>query len=379
MISELGSFIFSIIQSAWSMLNSSSSWMVFSFAVAGVLREFLKPEKIQKTAIGSKRISGVFWTTLSGMFIPICSCGTIPLGISMYYSGAYLGPTLAFMTSTPMINPLAVILAWGLLGKEITIIYIITGFVAPMIIGIVANHFAGNELHIGLRNKNNEEAEGTISLETDEEEEPAMIQLEFEEPSVWEKLKSGLRWSFTELSVTISKYTVSGMLIAGFLFTVVPQSFVQDYLGNPGMISLLGITVVAALMYVCAVGYIPFIAALVASGAAPGVAITFLMAGAGTNIPELLTISKTIGKRAMFMYFPMVVVISNLVGYLTNRLLMPGFNPVLDFDRTSHTIQQANKLIIALPDWGEWICSGILVAYAAYALFTAIRSKMKKA
>ncbi|MDY4194146.1 MAG: efflux transporter SaoE [Bariatricus sp.] len=379
MISELGSFIFSIIQSAWSMLNSSSSWMVFSFAVAGVLHEFLKPEKIQKTAIGSKRISGVFWTTLSGMFIPICSCGTIPLGISMYYSGAYLGPTLAFMTSTPMINPLAVILAWGLLGKEITIIYIITGFVAPMIIGIVANHFAGNELHIGLRNKNNEEAEGTISLETDEEEEPAMIQLEFEEPSVWEKLKSGLRWSFTELSVTISKYTVSGMLIAGFLFTVVPQSFVQDYLGNPGMISLLGITVVAALMYVCAVGHIPFIAALVASGAAPGVAITFLMAGAGTNIPELLTISKTIGKRAMFMYFSMVVVISNLVGYLTNRLLMPGFNPVLDFDRTSHTIQQANKLIIALPDWGEWICSGILVAYAAYALSTAIRSKMKKA
>lgn len=379
MISELGSFIFSIIQSAWSMLNSSSSWMVFSFAVAGVLHEFLKPEKIQKTAIGSKRISGVFWTTLSGMFIPICSCGTIPLGISMYYSGAYLGPTLAFMTSTPMINPLAVILAWGLLGKEITIIYIITGFVAPMIIGIVANHFAGNELHIGLRNKNNEEAEGTISLETDEEEEPAMIQLEFEEPSVWEKLKSGLRWSFTELSVTISKYTVSGMLIAGFLFTVVPQSFVQDYLGNPGMISLLGITVVAALMYVCAVGHIPFIAALVANGAAPGVAITFLMAGAGTNIPELLTISKTIGKRAMFMYFSMVVVISNLVGYLTNRLLMPGFNPVLDFDRTSHTIQQANKLIIALPDWGEWICSGILVAYAAYALSTAIRSKMKKA
>ena len=379
MISELGSFIFSIIQSAWSMLNSSSSWMVFSFAVAGVLHEFLKPEKVQKTAIGSKPISGVFWTTLSGMFIPICSCGTIPLGISMYYSGAYLGPTLAFMTSTPMINPLAVILAWGLLGKEITIIYIITGFVAPMIIGIVANHFAGNELHIGLRNKNNEEAEGTISLETDEEEEPAMIQLEFEEPSVWEKLKSGLRWSFTELSVTISKYTVSGMLIAGFLFTVVPQSFVQDYLGNPGMISLLGITVVAALMYVCAVGHIPFIAALVASGAAPGVAITFLMAGAGTNIPELLTISKTIGKRAMFMYFSMVVVISNLVGYLTNRLLMPGFNPVLDFDRTSHTIQQANKLIIALPDWGEWICSGILVAYAAYALFTAIRSKMKKA
>lgn len=383
MTQDLWGFLSSIIVSAWSMLNSSSPWLVFSFIVAGLLHEFLKPEKVQKTSIGSTRVSGVFWTTLSGMFIPICSCGTIPLGISMYYSGAYLGPTLAFMTSTPMINPLAVILSWGLLGKEITIIYIITGFVAPMIIGVVANRYAGDELHIGINkiHKKKEEKEGQIVLETDEDDEdaPSMIQLEFEEPSFWEKVKSGLRWSLTELSVTISKYTVTGMLIAGFLFTVVPQSFVQDYLGNPGMISLLGITVVAGLMYVCAVGHIPFIAALVASGAAPGVAITFLMAGAGTNIPELLTITKTIGKRAMLMYFAMVVGISNLVGFITNKLLMPGFVPVLDFDRTSNTIAHANKLMVTIPEWGEWICSLILIAYACYSLWKYVRSGAARA
>ena len=193
MIGEFGQFLYKIILSAWSMLNSSSPWMIFSFIVAGVLHEFLKPEKVQKTAIGSGRISGVFWTTVSGMFIPICSCGTIPLGISMYYSGAYLGPTLAFMTSTPMINPLAVILSWGLLGKEITIIYVITGFVAPMIIGMVANKYAGDELHIGINkiHKKQEEEEGRITLESDDEDAPAMIQLEFEEPSFWEKVKSG--------------------------------------------------------------------------------------------------------------------------------------------------------------------------------------------
>lgn len=379
MIGDLWGFLSSIVVSAWSMLNSSSPWLVFSFIVAGLLHEFLKPEKVQKTSIGSTRVSGVFWTTVSGMFIPICSCGTIPLGISMYYSGAYLGPTLAFMTSTPMINPLAVILSWGLLGKEITIIYIITGFVAPMIIGVVANRYAGDELHIGINkiHKKEEEEEGRITLEADEDA-PAMIQLEFEEPSFWEKVKSGLRWSLTELSVTISKYTVTGMLIAGFLFTVVPQSFVQDYLGNPGMISLLGITVVAGLMYVCAVGHIPFIAALVASGAAPGVAITFLMAGAGTNIPELLTITKTIGKRAMLMYFAMVVGISNLVGWITNKLLMPGFIPVLDFDRTSNTIAHANRLMVTIPEWGEWICSLVLIGYALYSLWKYIRPGIKR-
>ena len=182
MLAEFGGFLEKIIASTWNMLNSSSPWIIFSFLVAGLLHEFLKPEKIQKTAIGSGKISGVFWTTISGMFIPICSCGTIPLGISMYYSGAYLGPTLAFMTSTPMINPIALLLAYGLLGKEIATIYLITGFVAPMVIGMIANKFAGNELHIGLRNK---KIKQTI-LENDEDgEEDAvisepLIQLEFE-------------------------------------------------------------------------------------------------------------------------------------------------------------------------------------------------------
>ncbi len=378
MLAEFGKFLLRILNSTWNMLNSSSAWMIFSFCVAGLLHEFLKPEKIQKTSIGSKKVSGVFWTTLSGMFIPICSCGTIPLGISMYYSGAYLGPTLAFMTSTPMINPIALVLAYGMLGKEIATIYLITGFVAPMIIGIVANKFAGNELHIGLQKQMESQP---ISLETEDEEESdgaPMIRLEYEEPGFWDKIKSGLRWSFTELSVTISKYTVSGMLIAGLLFNIVPQSFIQDYLGQPGFVSLFGITVVAALMYVCAVGHIPFIAALVASGAAPGVAITFLMAGAGTNIPELLTISKTIGKRAMFMYFSMVVVISNVVGYITNRLLMPGFTPVLDYDQTQHTISYANKMIVVMPEWGKNLCSIILVCFALVSLYRVINAKVKK-
>ena len=378
MLAEFGKFLLRILNSTWNMLNSSSAWMIFSFCVAGLLHEFLKPEKIQKTSIGSKKVSGVFWTTLSGMFIPICSCGTIPLGISMYYSGAYLGPTLAFMTSTPMFNPIALVLAYGMLGKEIATIYLITGFVAPMIIGILANKFAGNELHIGLQKQMESQP---ISLETEDEEESdgaPMIRLEYEEPGFWDKIKSGLRWSFTELSVTISKYTVSGMLIAGLLFNIVPQSFIQDYLGQPGFVSLFGITVVAALMYVCAVGHIPFIAALVASGAAPGVAITFLMAGAGTNIPELLTISKTIGKRAMFMYFSMVVVISNVVGYITNRLLMPGFTPVLDYDQTQHTISYANKMIVVMPEWGKNLCSIILVCFALVSLYRVINAKVKK-
>lgn len=348
-----------VVLSAISMLNSASAWMLFSFMVAGVCHEFVGPEKMKRMSLGSTRLSGLLWTTLTGMCLPICSCGTIPLGISMYYSGAYLGPTLAFMTSTPMINPIAVILAFGLLGKEIAVIYLLTGLLAPLLIGVVANRFGGDELYYKPAYEAAQQPRLTLARE---------------KPSAAQKIRQGLRWSFTELALTISKYTVSGMLIAGALFTVVPQSAISRYLGDPSMMSLLGITAVAALMYVCAVGHIPFIAALVASGAAPGVAITFLMAGCATNIAELLTIRKTIGRRAMLLYSGMVIALSEAAGYLTNRLLS-DFKPVLDYDAVTHSISSANALIVEIPEWIQYGCSAVLVAYACVALARRLKKK----
>ena len=359
-MNEFLDFIWTVLHSAVDMINGASYWMVFSLIVAGALHEFLTPEALQKSNLGTTKPSGVLWATLTGMLIPICSCGSIPLGIGLYHSGAYLGPTLAFMTSSPMINPISIILCYGLLGPEIATVYVITGFVAPMIIGLIANRFPGNELHI----KRDENA-------------PQRIQLETETPSVPRRVLMGLRWSFSELALMIGKYTVLGMLTAALIFSIFPQSAIQRYLGDPGFISLLGITVIAALMYVCAVGHIPFIAAIVASGAAPGVAITFLMAGAATNISELITINRTIGKRAMLMYFGLVVIISNCVGYLTNQLF-PDFVPVLNYDAVTHSITAANTMLHNGPDWLKYVCTAILICYALYAGFNAIRTRVRK-
>lgn len=259
-----------------------------------------------------------------------------------------------------MINPIAIILCYGLLGPEIATVYVITGFVAPMIIGIVANRFAGNELYL-KRDENG----------------PKRIQLEMEKPSVPRRILMGLQWSFSELALMIGKYTVLGMLTAALIFSLFPQTAIQRYLGDPSFISLLGITVIAAVMYVCAVGHIPFIAAIVASGAAPGVAITFLMAGAATNISELITINRTIGKRAMLMYFGLVVLISNFVGYLTNQIF-PDFVPVLNYDAVSHSISAANSMMHNGPDWLKYVCTCILIGYALYAGFCALRGRARK-
>ena len=70
----------------------------------------------------------------------------------------------------------------------------------------------------------------------------------------------------------------------------------------------------------------------------------------------------------MWMYFGMVLVLSNTVGYITNRLLMPDWKPVLDYDTAQHTISYANQMTLSLPEWAQSICSAVLVLYAGYAL-----------
>lgn len=351
-------FFKDVLWSSISILNGASGWLVISFVIAGLLHNLISPQKFQKS-LGNTKISSLLKSTVSGMLLPICSCGVIPIGISMYYSGAYLGPVLAFMTSTPIINPIAVVLSLGLLGPDITIIYVISGFLVPLIVGILGNKLGKNELYI----------------KQDEDEEIA-IELEEEELTIKQKIVEGLKWSFSELALTISKYVVIGMLVAGFITTVFPSSIIQKYLGNPGVLSLGSIAVLACVMYVCAVGHIPFIAALVASGASPGVAITFLIAGAATNLPELISMYNVIGKRTVAIYSITLTTSALVIGYITNKLLI-GKVSNLNISYTQDSINIANTIMLDIPDSMKYLCSFIIFIFFIKAMLPSFRKVVK--
>ncbi|MEG0857873.1 MAG: efflux transporter SaoE [Terrisporobacter sp.] len=352
-------FIKDIIIASISILNGASGWLVISFVIAGLLHNFLTPNRLQKS-LGNTKISSLLKSTVSGMLLPICSCGVIPIGISMYYSGVYLGPVLAFMTSTPVINPIAIVLSYGLLGPQITLIYVISGFVVPLIVGILGNKFGKDE----------------VCIKIDEEEEQIAIELEEEKRSFFENMIDGLKWSFGELALTISKYVIIGMLVAGFITTVFPNSVIQKYLGNPGVLSLGSIAILSCIMYVCAVGHIPFIAALVASGASPGVAITFLIAGAATNLPELISIYNVIGKRAVIIYATTLTTCALVIGYITNKLLL-GSSSFTNFEGTQGSIAIANKIMINIPEPMKYISSLIIFIFFIKSLWPQIRKVAK--
>ncbi|SFH99923.1 hypothetical protein SAMN05192551_10563 [Tindallia magadiensis] len=345
----LPSFIKEVLLVSIDLLNGASVWLVLSFLIAGMLHHFMSPAKLHQM-LGNTKISSIVRATVSGMFLPICSCGVIPLGMSLYYSGAYVGPTIAFNIAAPIINPASLILAFGLLGPEIAVIYLIAGFTVPIIVGILGNWLAGPELHLP-------------GMETCGEENRVLLEAE-EEESFLQKLKGGIHWGFADMGAQVSKYVVPAMILVALLFMAVPPQFIQQYLGAPGVISIGGIALLASVMYVCAVGHIPFVAALLASGASPGVALTFLMAGTATNLPELISMYKLIGKRSVTIYAVSLFTCALLVGSITNALLLPGFTPVFDLARNQQTIDWAGFFIFAPPLVLRYIASGIIIALA---------------
>jgi uncharacterized membrane protein YraQ (UPF0718 family) len=356
MLIDIAAMLRKVAMASLGILNDVSPWVIISLVMAGLLHAFLSPDKFQRH-LGNRKASSLLKATVSGMLLPICSCGVIPLGLGMYYSGAYLGPTLAFMVAAPIINPAALLLAYGLLGPQIATIYLISGFCIPLLIGLTANRLAGPEMH----------APGTDNQTAV----PALD--DAADVGLYRKLLAGLEWGIKDLGVMTVKYIVLGILLAGGIIALVPPVYIQRYLGDPGLISVVGVAVLGAIMYVCAVGHIPLIAALVASGAAPGVAITFLMTGAATNFPELVSIYKLIGKRAVAIYACMLTSLSIVIGLFTNWLLMPGFVPFFNLNEGRHMVGAANWLILSVPKPVQYLSSLSVMLLCLYALWPILR------
>ena len=357
-------FLEDFLYNTWSLLKTISPWLSLSLLVAGVLRNVLKPD-IWYKSLGNRKFSSLIKATISGALLPICNCGVVPLGMSLYYSGSYLGNVMAFMIATPVLNPAAMLICFSTLGPELTAMYVAAGLFAPIAAGMLANRFSGDE--IIAPNVRAARQRPFIALPAPKEERPPFLI----------QVLLGLKWGISNLGKEIAMHIVPGALMASFILTIVPASFINNYLSRPDMISILGVAALSAVMYVCATGHIPFVAALVSAGAAPGVAITYLLAGTATNIPELMSITKMIGKRAVTIFCGTLLFFAVFWGYFTN-LVLPDFVPIFDVSVNQGKLDIAAKMHFDFPDWLQAASAVLIIVLFLWSQLPRLKTFAKK-
>ena len=111
--------------------------LVLMVYVIGWLRAAMHVERVRDYLAGKGRGIGYFLGAGFGAITPFCSCSSIPLFLGFTTARIPLGITMSFLITSPLINEIAVVLLWGLLGWKFTIIYVVVGMFAGIVGGII--------------------------------------------------------------------------------------------------------------------------------------------------------------------------------------------------------------------------------------------------
>ncbi|VAW66437.1 Uncharacterized membrane protein, YraQ family [hydrothermal vent metagenome] len=349
------------------ILLESAPWIIISLFIGGLVHEFL-PDSRLRNLLDRKGPSAMGGAVLLGGLLPICSCGVIPLAVSLYRSGVRLGPVMAFTAATPIINPAAVILSLALLGPRITFAYCLLGITLPIIMGYMAQRW-GEPCAAAVSDDNS--SSGCCTTTATESQ-------AIRQDSLISRSLKGLNWGFLTLGPNIGFYLAIGIILASLMNTFVPDDWMHTYLGNGSYTGLLVAALLGASIYVCAVAHIPLVAALIASGAAPGAAIVFLVTGTATNLPELFTLYRTIGKRTVIIYTSTLILCSLIAGALVNLWLEPGFDPSFDPLASLSMMDHGDNLWWSPSAAVKWASSAVVLLLACLGVYNYVQKRLNR-
>jgi len=270
----------------------------------GIIRTFFTAERTRKILAGKRESVGNILAALLGIVTPFCSCSAVPLFIGFVTAGVPLGVTLSFLVAAPMVNEIALVLLYGLLGWKVAALYLFTGLVVAIVAGWIIGRL-GMENHI---------EEWVRELQTNADAVP-------DNTLTWnERLNAG-KDAVIDIVSRVWVYVIAGIAVGAGIHGYVPEGFMASIMGRDAWWSVPAAVVIGIPMYSNAAGIVPVIHALLEKGAALGTVLAFMMSVIALSLPEMVILRKVL-KPAMIGVF--IAVVGSgilLVGYLFNMII----------------------------------------------------------
>ncbi len=123
--------------------------VLFILISAGVslLQQYIPDTKIQSILGGSNKVRGYFLAAILGAVTPFCSCSTIPMLRGLLRARAGFGPTLTFLFTSPLLNPIILGIFFITFGFHVTCVYTLVALVVSIVAGIILEGM-GFEKHV---------------------------------------------------------------------------------------------------------------------------------------------------------------------------------------------------------------------------------------
>ncbi len=319
--------------------------------VVGLLLEYLPPQRIRGFLAGRLIWVQYFLGAGLGAITPFCSCSTVPILTGLLRGGVPFGPVMAFLFSSPVLNPVIVGLFLMLLGWQVTAVYVAVTFFGAMLTAAVLSRLGlerdvkplAGVLSGGCCDAKTmpdpvaahaDAAEGGCSCGNSEAQadrpvagccSASMDAESGENVPFRDRMKRALA-SAVDTFKGVFWYLMLGAGIGAFIYGFFPQDLVVRIAGpgNPW-----SIPIAAALgvpMYIRAETVIPIGAALIGKGMGVGTVLALVVGGAGASIPEIIILSSIFKRRLVFAFILTVFAVAVVAGYAADLM---GIEPLI--------------------------------------------------
>lgn len=324
----------------WGTLSEMAPYLLFGFAVAGVLSVLINARRVEQH-LGGGGFWQVFKASLFGVPLPLCSCGVIPVSMSLHKHGASKGATVSFLLSTPQTGVDSILVTYSLLGPIFAVFRPLMAFFTGIFGGCVINAVEKHD----RREMPEKKVECTDECCTEVKHKNWFVR--------------AFKHGFVTLPADIGRSMLIGLFIAALIAALVPENYFADKLTGTGnnILSMLIIMAVGIPVYVCATASVPIAAQLITIGLSPGTAFVFLMTGPATNAATLATLAGQVGKRSAVIFL-LTVVVCSLAGGLILDAIFQG-----DIDQITH----AHGFM--LPGWLKNISAILLLGILGWGIF----------
>lgn len=324
--------------------------LVPAFLLAGAMVTFISRETILHYLGTQARKTTAFPLAAgSSFFVAACSCTVIPVASGLYYGGAGIGPAFILLWVAPATNLLALVYTGAILGAEMVTARVVGALlmafvVGAVMVGVFRREEQAREAALFTRPRPGAviASRGTVGL-------LVLLVLTLLAPNylvqsgpylhkvyVWaagtalvalfawrtktrQEISAWLKetWWFVRI---IFPLLLLGVFVVGVLGKLLPETWIQNWLGGNGLLASFLATVIGSTSYFATMTEAPFVDTLMKKGMGPGPALALLLTGPGLSLPNWLAIARVFGPRKAVVYVLTIIVLGTLVGWAAGQL-----------------------------------------------------------
>ncbi len=297
-----GTYTRKIIIEALALLNDLWPYLLSGIILTSLIKSLFPKEKVAGF-FRSRKSYSVIIGAFAGIISPFGSYVVIPMSAALFTLGTPLPVLMAFLVSSPLIDPNLFMLTAGAFGYELAIARTIASFIIGVMAGYATLWFMKNEF---LNPNSIVNDEYNYKLNTDIKTIPG------------KKIIHQFYVEIYKMSVYIGKYFFLAIILAAVVKILTPPNLIMKILGQDNLLSVLLSAGAGVPFYVCGGAAIPVVQELASMGLSKGAVLAFFISGPITKISNLVLMYAAFKKKVLMIYVMTGILGAVLFGYIYN-------------------------------------------------------------